>query len=49
VIEAGSMLGVIGPREQIEAWAGQHEVRVQNRLRNFAELFDASRPASPRR
>ena len=43
VIEAGSMLGVIGPREQIEAWAGQHEVRVQNRLRNFAELFDSSR------
>jgi di/tricarboxylate transporter len=43
VVDPGSVLGVIGPREQIENWAGLHDARVLPRMRNFAELFDASR------
>jgi len=42
-IEAGSVLGTIGAREQVEAWAEARDAQVLPSLRYFGELFDASR------
>ncbi len=43
MIWVGTMLGVLGRREDIEAWAEITHLRVLPRLRNFADMFNASR------
>jgi di/tricarboxylate transporter len=37
------VLGVMGKREAIEAYAQSHQLKLSARLRNFADLFDPSR------
>jgi len=43
IIWVGTVLGVLGKREQVTAFAQKHECRAQTRLRNFGELFDPAR------
>ena len=39
----GSVLGVMGPREQVQDYAQNNLLRVQSRLRHFSDLFNPSR------
>jgi di/tricarboxylate transporter len=43
MIWVGSVLGVMGPREQVNDYAQNNLLRLQARLRNFADLFNPSR------
>lgn len=43
MIWVGSVLGVMGPREQVADFAQNQLLRMQARLRNFADLFNPSR------
>ncbi|MBE5316317.1 MAG: SLC13 family permease [Xanthomonadales bacterium] len=43
MIWVGSVLGVMGPREQVADYAQNNLLRLQARLRNFADLFNPSR------
>jgi di/tricarboxylate transporter len=43
MIWVGSVLGVMGPREQVADFAQNQLLRLQARLRNFADLFNPSR------
>lgn len=43
MIWVGSVLGVMGPREQVTDFAQNQLLRMQARLRNFADLFNPSR------
>ena len=39
----GSVLGVMGPRQQVVDFAQAHFLRLSGRLRNFADLFNPAR------
>lgn len=39
----GSVLGVMGPREQVQDYAQNNLLRMQARLRHFSDLFNPSR------
>ena len=39
----GSVLGVMGPREQVTDYAQNNLLRMQSRLRHFSDLFNPSR------
>jgi di/tricarboxylate transporter len=43
MIWVGSVLGVMGPREDVTDYAQNNMLRLQARLRNFADLFNPSR------
>ena len=43
MIWVGSVLGVMGPRETVNDYAQNNLLRLQARLRNFADLFNPSR------
>lgn len=43
MIWVGTVLGVLGKREEVADWAQQNELRVLARLRNFGEMFNPSR------
>lgn len=43
MIWTGSILAVMGPREQVDAYAEANELRVQPRLRNFGRLVNPAR------
>ncbi len=43
MIWVGSVLGVMGPREQIQDYAEKNLLRVHSRLRHFNDLFNPSR------
>lgn len=43
MIWTGSILGVMGPREQVEAYAETNDLRLQPRLRNFGPLVNPAR------
>lgn len=43
MIWVGSVLGVMGPREQVADFAQNQLLRLQARLRNFSDLFNPSR------
>lgn len=43
VVQPGSVIGALGTREQVEAWAESNRVRVLAQLRHFAEFFNAAR------
>ncbi|WP_395794333.1 SLC13 family permease [Aquimonas sp.] len=43
MIWVGSVLGVMGPREDVTGYAQNNMLRLQARLRNFADLFNPSR------
>ena len=43
MIWVGSVLGVMGKREAIEAYAEAQQLKLSARLRNFADLFDPNR------
>lgn len=43
MIWVGSVLGVMGPREAVSDYAQNNLLRLQARLRNFADLFNPSR------
>jgi di/tricarboxylate transporter len=43
MIWVGSVIGVMGPRDAVEAYAQANQLKVSTRLRNFADLFDPSR------
>jgi len=43
MIWVGSVLGVLGPREAVNDFAQNNLLRMQARLRNFADLFNPSR------
>jgi di/tricarboxylate transporter len=43
MIWVGTVLGVLGRREDIEDWADITDLRVLPRLKNFADMFNASR------
>ncbi len=43
MIWVGSVLGVMGPRDQVNDYAQNNLLRLQARLRNFADLFNPSR------
>jgi di/tricarboxylate transporter len=43
MIWVGSVIGVMGPREAVQAYAQANQLKVSARLRNFADLFDPSR------
>jgi di/tricarboxylate transporter len=43
MIWVGSVIGVMGGREQVQAYAQANQLKVSTRLRNFADLFDPSR------
>lgn len=43
LIWVGSVLGVLGMREQIQDFAQRNELRLLPRLRNFGDLFNPSR------
>jgi di/tricarboxylate transporter len=43
MIWVGSVIGVMGPREQVQAYAAANQLKVSTRLRNFADLFDPNR------
>lgn len=42
-IWVGSVLGAMGPKQQISDFAQNHFLRLSSRLRNFADLFNPSR------
>ena len=42
-IWVGSVLGMMGPREQVADFAQNHFLRLSTRLRTFADLFNPSR------
>jgi len=42
-IWVGSVLGAMGPREQVADFAQNHFLALSSRLRNFADLFNPSR------
>ena len=43
MIWVGSVIGVMGEREAVQAYATSNQMKVSARLRNFADLFDPSR------
>jgi di/tricarboxylate transporter len=43
MIWVGSVIGFMGPREEIEAFATRFELKVLPGLRNFGDLFNAAR------
>ena len=43
MIWVGSVIGVMGPREQVQEYANANQLKVSTRLRNFADLFDPNR------
>ena len=43
MIWVGSVIGVMGKRETVQAYATSNQMKVSARLRNFADLFDPSR------
>ena len=43
MIWVGSVIGVMGNREGVQAYATSNQMKVSARLRNFADLFDPSR------
>jgi di/tricarboxylate transporter len=43
IIWVGSVIGVMGKREAVQAYAEANRLKVSSRLRNFADLFDPSR------
>ena len=43
MIWVGSVLGVMGPREQVVDYAQNNLLRLQSRLRHFSDLFNPSR------
>jgi di/tricarboxylate transporter len=43
MIWVGSVIGVMGPREQVQEYANANQLKVSTRLRNFADLFDPQR------
>jgi di/tricarboxylate transporter len=43
MIWVGSVIGVMGPREAVQAYAQANQLKLSTRLRNFADLFDPSR------
>ncbi len=43
MIWVGTVLGVLGRREDIEDWADITDLRVLPRLKNFADMFNATR------
>jgi di/tricarboxylate transporter len=43
MIWVGSVLGVMGPREEVQDYAQKNLLRMSARLRNFADLFNPSR------
>jgi di/tricarboxylate transporter len=43
MIWVGSVIGVMGPREQVQAYADANQLKLSTRLRNFGDLFDPSR------
>ncbi|HEY5851662.1 MAG TPA: SLC13 family permease [Lysobacter sp.] len=42
-IWVGSVLGAMGPRQQVSDFAQNHFLRLSSRLRNFGDLFNPSR------
>ncbi|MEH6420930.1 SLC13 family permease [Pseudomonas sp. CGJS7] len=42
-IWVGSVLGAMGPKQQVADFAQNHFLRLSSRLRNFADLFNPSR------
>ena len=42
-IWVGSVLGAMGPRQQVSDFAQNHFLRMSSRLRNFGDLFNPSR------
>lgn len=42
-IWVGSVLGVMGPKQQVSDFAQNHFLRLSSRLRNFGDLFNPSR------
>ena len=42
-IWVGSVLGAMGPKQQVSDFAQNHFLRLSSRLRNFADLFNPSR------
>lgn len=42
-IWSGTVLAVLGPRDEVFAWAQAHQLRALGRLRQFAETLDPSR------
>ena len=43
MIWVGSVIGVMGQREAVQAYAQANQLKVSTRLRNFADLFDPNR------
>ncbi len=43
MIWIGSVLGVMGERDAISAWAGENSLRMLPRLRNFGDMFNPAR------
>ncbi|MEO6065428.1 MAG: SLC13 family permease, partial [Lysobacterales bacterium] len=43
MIWVGSVLGVMGARDTIHAWAEENALRVSPRLRNFGDMFNPAR------
>jgi di/tricarboxylate transporter len=43
MIWVGSVIGVMGPRDAVQAYAQANQLKVSTRLRNFADLFDPNR------
>lgn len=43
IIWVNSVIGVMGKREAVQAYAQANDLKVSSRLRNFADLFDPSR------
>ncbi|HEX5756169.1 MAG TPA: SLC13 family permease, partial [Arenimonas sp.] len=43
MIWVGSVLGVMGSRAAVQAWAQSNQLRLSSRLRQFADLFNPSR------
>ena len=43
MIWVGSVIGVMGKREMVQAYAQANHLKMSARLRNFADLFDPSR------
>jgi di/tricarboxylate transporter len=39
----GSVIGVLGPRDAVHRYAGNHQLKLSSRLQAFADLFDPSR------
>jgi di/tricarboxylate transporter len=43
MIWVGSVIGVMGPRDQVQGYATANQLKLSTRLRNFGDLFDPSR------